>query len=63
MNTSRALHTMKGMQDAIQRFGVVVPRHEKDFLDGIVVKLENETTLTTKEQEFVDKNVNTVFDD
>lgn len=63
MNTARALHTMKGIQDAVARFGAAVPKSEKDFLHQIIVKLENGTPLAADEQQFVDDKVKAVFDD
>lgn len=63
MNTSRALHTMKGIQDAVRLFGAGVPQSEKDFLNQIIVKLENGTPLASNEQQFVDEKVKAVFDD
>lgn len=63
MNKSRALHTMKGIQDAVRLFGAGVPQTEKDFLNNLIVKLENDTVLTADEQQFVDDKVKAVFDD
>lgn len=62
MNEGRELHLMKSMQEMIVKFGKGVPQSEKDFLDGIIQKLEKGVELEPKEKEFVDKNMKAVFD-
>lgn len=62
MQKDKALHLMKSMKDMIAKYGAGVPQSEKDFLDGIIQKLETGAKLEPKEQQFVEKNMKSVYE-
>lgn len=62
MDRDKALHMLTSMKSLITKFGAGVPQSEKDFLDGVILKLETDVPLKPNEQQFVEKNLKSVYE-